>query len=118
MNTESNLSRNDSTISKRHDAAIAAGCNISHLREALSNKWQLAPEEQQFLADYFLRRWQSRNLLALLKDGCLHYGNHRYQVAWVGGKVAATTADYCYLSFRRPFASTLMPIVLISKENY
>ena len=65
------------------------------------------------LKRYFLRRWHTPVLLALVKEGCINYEGTKFQVVWHGGKVAATKGDYCYLSFREPHGKLIMPVVMI-----
>lgn len=65
------------------------------------------------LRRYFLRRWHTASLLALIKDGCINYERTKFQVEWKGGKVAATSSNYCYLSFREPYGKLVMPVVLV-----
>lgn len=110
MNTASNTST--------RSLAAPHGYTLDQLRLVITNDWQLDEEAQQFLAAYFLRKWHTANLLALIKDGCLNFEDRRYQVHWVSGKVAATSNEYCYLSFRRASSTRLQSTVLINKENY
>ena len=104
--------------SSTHSLAAPTGYTLGQLRLAITNDWLLSEEAQQFLATYFLRKWHTANLLALLKDGCLHFEDRRYQVQWIGGKVAATSNAFCYLSFRRASSTNIHPVVLINKENH
>ena len=113
MNTASKTS-----LMLDQQVAIANGLTTGQLRAAVTNDWLLPEEAQQFLAAYFLRRWHTANLLALLKDGSLHYEDRRYQVQWTSGKVEATSNEYCYLSFRKTNSTSVQSVVLINKENH
>lgn len=106
------------TTASNSTATTPCGFTLDELRVVISTKWQLPEESKQFLGAYFLRKWHSANCKALIKDGCINYEGHRYQVRWIGGKVAATSNEYCFLSFRRPSSSSIHPTVLINKENY
>lgn len=71
------------------------------------------------LRRYFLRKWHTTTLLALVKEGCINFEGTKFQIAWYGGKVAATSEEYCFMSFREPYGKLIMPVVLItySKES-
>jgi hypothetical protein len=106
------------TVSKstQQQLAIANGMTIGQLRTAISSQWQLEDDAKQFLAHYFLRMWHTGNLLALIKDGCLHYEDKKFQIVWYRGKAEATANKMCFLSFRKPIANNNIQAVVLIKQ--
>lgn len=88
-----------------NQAALASNMSLTYQEflVKVATQWELPCEVTTLLRKYFLRKWHTSNLEALIRDGMINYEGINYQVKWYGGKVKATSQVMVSMSFRATY---------------